>query len=311
MKIINNIIKITLALVIILSIFQVTSFAANEEIVILQEQENKYLIYISDVLNENFEFSFSKTKDETTLNYISSAKDDNGNNIAYVDGELKNNYFDSDKTYMWVKTGEKTIINGEEITLNNVITKEEISTAQKITKSIKVEAKAEDEKIKINGQEGKVYYYIISTIDSNKTYEELNKLVDEINSYNEKTDVITKLTSYKELYKLYNILIKDTENQEWAKTENLEITKPYGAKENQQYILWLKDSDGNIDIQLLTAYEENITKTEKKETTQTIITATPNTYDETTVLVVALGIIIVAIIAILVIKKVQKSSDRG
>ena len=86
----------------------------------------------------------------------------------------------------------------------------------------------------------------------------------------------------------------------------MEITKPYGAKENEQYILWLKDSNGNIDVQFLTAYEKEVTLVEKVEKTEEVTVSLPVTYDNITGLVIALIVIIIAIVAIIVFKIINK-----
>ena len=86
----------------------------------------------------------------------------------------------------------------------------------------------------------------------------------------------------------------------------MEITKPYGAKEDEQYILWLKDSNGNVDVQFLTAYEKEVTLVEEVEKTEEITVALPVTYDNITGLVIALAVIVVAIIAIIAFKLISK-----
>ena len=129
------------------------------------EEKNKVekLQFVQELLNENnkliFEFAFSNSEDATNLNYIVSDKDNSQNSIAYVDEELKANFFNSEDTYIWVKTQDKVIIDGEKIVLDYAKTVEELKTIENITNVITVQANAEDEKIKINGEEGIEYYY--------------------------------------------------------------------------------------------------------------------------------------------------------
>ena len=122
--------------------------------------------------------------------------------------------------------------------------------------------------------------------------------------------MFVKLQSYSELYELYNSLLANLDNETWVEVENLEITKPYDAKENEQYILWLKDSQGNVDIQILTAYEEETTIVTENAKVETVETALPYTYDEKAPLFVALGVVLIAIVAIVVFKVVSSKNRK-
>ena len=296
---------VLLTVIMLFSILQIHSLAASKEMLVLKQSDNQYIIYIQDLLNKKFEFAFSNTEDATNLNYITYAKDSEGNNIAYVDQELKDNFFNSENTYIWVKTEDKIIINGEKIKINNAKTVEQLKTIENLTKNITINSSAEDEKITVNGEQGKKYYYKIVEVGTSETYNELFNVVNVINNFNDKTDTFTKLQRYNELYNLYNVLATNISNEDWTEVKDLQITKPYGAKEDSQYILWLKDSEGNIDVQLLTAYEKEITLTEEVEKTEKITTALPVTYDNTTVLFIALGTVIALIIAVVVYKKIK------
>lgn len=294
-----------LVLIMLVSILQIKSLATNTDIYVLKENDNEYLIYIDGLLNENFEFAFSNTEDATELRYFSSTKDSEENSIAYVNEELLNNFFNSENTYMWVRTEDKVIINGEKIILNDAKTMDQLKTIENLTKNITIKADAEDDKITINGEEGKTYSYQLFVPGSSEEYNKLLKLVEKINKYDETTSAFTKLNDYDELYELYNLLTANL-GDNWSEAKNLEISKPYGAKEGSQYVLWLKDSDGNIDFQILTAYEEEITITEEREKTEEVVTTLPVTYDDMTPLFIALGAVIVGIIAIVVFKNVNK-----
>ena len=65
-----------------------------------------------------------------------------------------------------------------------------------------------------------------------------------------------------------------------------------------------------MDVQILTAYEKEITIVEEQEKSKEITTALPVTYDETTNLFIALGIVAVAIIAVSAYKVMQKRSGK-
>ena len=89
----------------------------------------------------------------------------------------------------------------------------------------------------------------------------------------------------------------------------MEITKPYDAKEGEQYVLWLKDSKGNIDVQFLTAYEKEIKAVDYRKKTEEVVTTLPVTYDDMTALFVTLGIVGLAMLVIIVYK-VKNKKDR-
>lgn len=297
---------IALVALMLISILQIKSLAATTDMMVIKENDNQYLIYVDGLLNQNFEFAFSNIEDASNLDYIVSATDNNGNSIAYVDEALKQEYFTAENTYIWVQTEDKVIIDGEKVDLNNAKVAQELDTIKNITKNITVESSAEQEKIKINGEEGTDYYYKFYVASSSEEYNRLLTLVDEISKYDEETDLITKLKGYSELQELYNSLVPSVNDENWIKAENMEITKPYGAKEDEQYMLWLKDSNGNIDVQFLTAYEKEVTLVEKVEKTEEVTVALPVTYDNTTGLVIALVVIVVAIIAIIAFKLISK-----
>ena len=295
----------------ILSFLQVESLATDSNILMLKENDNEYVIYVETMLNQNFEFAFSNSKDETNLSYIVAAQDGDGNYIAYVDEELLQKYFNSEDTYLWViDTEDKIVIDGEKITLNDAITSVQLQTIENITKNITIESSAENETIKINGDEGKTYYYKIFAAGSSEEYNNLLELVEKISEYDENTSEFTRLQGYLQLSNLFNNLVSNMSSDNWIEAKNLEIAKPYDAKEGEQFILWLKDSDGNTDVQILTAYEKEITVIEEQEKTEEIITALPVTYDNTTVLFIALGTVIVAIIAVLAYKTINRKNRK-
>lgn len=300
-----------LTVIFLLSVLQIELLATDSSIIVVKENDNQYFIYIDKVMNENFNFAFSNTEENAQLNYTTAAKDSDGNYIAYVNEQFKNQYFNSENTYIWIKTkDEKIILDGEKITLDDAKMISQLNEVKNITKKITVNSTAEEEKIKINGEEGKKYYYQFDKLNSSEEYTKLLELTTEINKYDENTNTFLKLQKYNELYQLYNSLIANLENKNWVETTNLEITKPYDAKENEQYILWLKDENGTIDIQLLKAYEKTITTVSQRVEEKEVTSVLPYTYDDTTILFVALGVILVAILAIIVFKIVSNHARK-
>ena len=303
------IIAFLLVILMLISILQIKSLAANpndSDMVVIKENDEQYLIYINGLLNEKFEFAFADSADASNLSYIESIEDDNGNSIAYVDSGLINQYFNTDNTYIWVSTENETLISGEKIVLTDVKTVQELQGIENITKNITVESSAEDEKIKINGTEGTEYYYKFFAPGSSEEYNKLLNLVNEISGFNGETDMFTKLQAYCELEDVYNSLVSNLGDDNWTKAENLEITKPYGAKENEQYVLWLKDSNGNIDVQFLTAYEREVTIVDEVEKTEEVTVSLPVTYDNMTGLFIALAVVVLAIVVIIAMKIISK-----
>ena len=299
----------SIILIMLVSVLPIKSLAVNSKMLLVKENDNAYLIYVEELLNKSFEFAFSNNESAENLNYITSAKDSEGNSIAYVDEELKQNFFDSENTYIWVRTEEKVIINGEKITLENVKTIEQLKTIENITKSITVKANAEDERIQINGKQGEKYYYQVLVPSSLENYNKLIALINEINNFDNSTNAFEKLQSYSELYDLYNSLITGLQEDKWLEAKGMEITKPYDAKEGEQYVLWLKDSKGNIDVQFLTAYEKEIKAVDYRKKTEEVVTTLPVTYDDMTALFVTLGIVGLAMLVIIVYK-VKNKKDR-
>jgi hypothetical protein len=282
----------------------------NEEIFTVKKDENTYLIYIKNVLNSNFEFAFSKENDGTNLNYISSIKDTQGNNIAYVDATLKGSYFNSDSTYLWIKNNNQVIGEGILINLEDSKTEVQLQSIQDFTKRITVNSSAEEDKIKINGNDSETYYYEMYSVASSEDYQRLIKLFEEVSKYTDETDTYTKLKAYDELYDLYHKLLNTVNQSNWIEVTNLEIEKPYDAKENQKYILWLKNEDGQVDFQILTAYQKEVTTTQEKAVTVEAKSKLPITYDATIVLCIVLAIVVVAIFVMLLVRKKLSNQNK-
>lgn len=297
-----------LSLIILLSVLQTKSSATNSDIIIIKQNDNNYIIYIGSLLNQNFDFAFANSNEEVDLNYINAGTDNQGNYIAYVNQDFKEKFLNSDETFLWVRTEERqTILNGEKINLKDSKTIEEINEYKNLSKVITIESNDQNGKIKINGQEEKKYYYQFSPVSSSEDCKKLQALVNDIIDFDENTNIYQKITTSNELNKVYNKLLSNLNNESWVKAENLEITKPYGVIEKQQYILWLKDSDGNIDVQFLTAHEKTIT-TENAHS-QKALSALPYTFDETTIIWILLGVVVIAIISILIFKKTNKTTE--
>ena len=309
---IKTLMTIILIAIMLISVFSVKSLASDSNnTIVVEENENLYLIYVENMLDENFNFAFSNTKEGENLNYVSAATDNEGNYIAYADGNHIAAFFNEGTSYIWVKDAQgKVVVSGAEVNLNAAKTIDELKEVENITKNITIKSStAQDDKITINGNEDETYFYQFAKVSSSEEYTKLLNLINEVTNYDESTNMFVKLQSYNELYELYNSLLANLSDENWARLENLEIAKPYDAKENGQYILWVKDSQGNLDMQILTAYEEETTVVTEKAKVETVETALPYTYDEATPLFVALGVVL-ALIACIVVFKVVSSKNR-
>ena len=65
-----------------------------------------------------------------------------------------------------------------------------------------------------------------------------------------------------------------------------------------------------MDVQILTAYEKEVTIVDEQEKSKEVTTSLPVTYDDTTNLFIVLGIVVIAIIAISTYKIIQKRSKK-
>lgn len=299
----NIIMRSILIMLLIMMIFQIQIFANTNNIIIKKDSE-VYSIYVKDALKSEFEFAFSNEKNATNLNYINSIKDSQGNNIAYMDIELEEKFAGSEKEiYMWVKKDNKIILEGTKIDFESAKTDEQLLEIKNITKKIKINSVATEEKIKIDADSNKKYYYKFETINSSEEYKKLNELVEEMEKFTENTNIYTKLSVYDEFYDLYNEEVSKVKTSNWNEAKDLEIEKPYDPQENQKYILWLKDEKGEIDFQILTAYKENITDVEEKEIQVEVVSKLPISFDKTTNLYIALVVVVIAIIIMIIIRK--------
>ena len=198
----KKIMLITLLTITLITLFQSFSFAKSESTQMIKKGEKEYIIYISNLLNSKFEFAFANKKDEieSNLKFYDSAVDssEKGNNIAYVDENIYNTYFDGKaETFLWVKGTE---IKAEKIELSNALTEENIQDLNKVTKKIAIKIGNETKTEK--NEEGTEVTYTKGTIiidDNSETKYTYNmvpvkagtdeeKLADLANKMNNLTD---------------------------------------------------------------------------------------------------------------------------
>lgn len=301
---------------------QLSIFATNENIEIVKNSNTDYLIYIKDNLNVDFKFAFSNdpNADKTALTFKTAETDSasvNANKIAFINSstiELFNN-----PTYMWVKDlKENYIINGVQIDLKQAVSKEIIENTANITKSIPVDTtqtnttKTEKEGKTITTTVGKVvlpeksgkYEYIIVKLPYTEEYETLVKLATRISKFNNETDMYTKIKLYKEFNGLIEQL-RPNATSNWKKAEENEIEQPTDAEDGTQYVLWLKEN-GKEDVQFLTSYK----KVSEEKIIEKITTKLPVTYDNNTLLIVLVVLIVSAVIVGIRIRTLRKQGKQ-
>ena len=228
--------------IITITLLQSFSLAKSENVQMIKKSEKEYIIYVSNLIGSEFEFSFANKKDESKENLVftNSALDqeDNGNNIAYIDETIYNNYFDGKKeTYLWVKQGTEYKVEAEKINLKDALTEEDIQELNNATKKIPVKfgelnlpAETVDG-VKITRRMGTIniednseteYSYKMLKSTEESKVEELINLANEMNKLDEK-NTYDKLSIYGQFKSLYEEL-KPSDG--WNVAENNVIKKP-------------------------------------------------------------------------------------
>ncbi len=317
-----NIIAIVVLMLIMLLQIPVNATNYNLEIV---KTDNEYLLYISTIMQNEFQFAFtnSNTTDKSTLNFINSIKDEQGNNVAYVDKELEETYF-KDKNgeninqYMWIKQ-DNQINNPIEIDLSTAITQEVIDFVNKTTTRIPITIGQEEKKsttegnkkitttvgyLKIDEQKGDTYEYQLVKLP-NTEYTRFVELAKEISMFENNANSYENIVKINEFYELYNNLLPT----KWEKVTDGKIEQPADAEDGEEYVVWIKSKSPEgkeiADVQFMTSVREEKEKTSTQTVTEEVSTKTklPVTFDSNIILIIAFVIIVLAIIILLVLRK--------
>ena len=307
-----------LLMIVIVGIFTVGmpifTYAANENTVVIEQEDNSHIIYVKGYLDKEFQFAFSDSKDvePAETEFVSSAKDTaNGeNNIAYTTATTTGKY-------LWVKTDAK--IENFEIDLTDNILKSELENLNNVSKEIPVELKQEQVVNEVNESGTKItetvgvakivkslsngQYQLVPRTTTTDT-ENLFALA-ELLEKNKFTDKYTEIKANKEFLDLKTKLEAELKREDWKKIENDTIKQPKEAQDGEQYILWLKGDNEN-DVHFLTSFRKEDEEFIEKE----IRTKLPYTYDNNTILVVlaiVVALIVIVSIRIVVLKKKEMS----
>lgn len=310
--------------IIAITLLQSFSFAKTENIQMIKKSEKQYILYVSTLLNEKFEFAFANKANEAkeNLTFTDSALDqlENGNNIAYIDETLYNTYFEGKlKTYLWVKQGEEYKVEAQKINLDNALTEDVIQDFNNVTKKIPVKfgtlilPEQEIDGVKVTRAMGTIniddqtetkYSYKMVKSTQGSLVEQLISLATEMNNLDEK-NMYEKLAVYSEFKETYETL-KPTFG--WETAENNTIEQPQESKKGDQYLVWIKN-DQTIDIQIMTCNDEYTPEYENQKTVNKIVTKLPVTGESLTLYIIA-AVLVVLIITVVVLK-VKNNSNKN
>ena len=301
------------------SILAITQMAVHAQektkVNLLKTSEESYIIYVKDILNTEFLFSFSENKDtpEENLTFAASGLDSNDANVAYMTKELAET-FEEGNVYMFVKIQDELITY--EINLNKAVTTDEITFVNTTTKRIEVNTdgsentKQEIEGVKISHSQGKVKinesgedfsYYMVKVSDEDTT--NFVDLANQIMGSKELTNY-ERVALAREFTDTYAQMLEKIENWEQVPS-NKEILQPQESKKDDIYLVWLRNNENKEnDVQILICDDhQDIEVEEAKKVTVYETTKLPVTYDSIITLIIALIILVVIIIALIIAKK--------
>ncbi len=327
-KTISKLIVLIIAFLLSIVIMQISVYATNENIEILEKSNGDYLIYIKDNLNNDFEFAFSNVAnaDKNSLSYMDSETDGTGENaskVAYVNSVTKALF--NQPTYMWARIGTNYILEGVQVDLSKAMHEYDLQYAASLTKEIDVDTtKTNTVKETIDGKEitttvGKVvltninenanYSYILVKLPNSQEYNKLMDLATRVSKFNSTTNMYTRINIYNEFLNTFNNLIpSDTDN--WIDVQENEILQPEDAEDGEQYILWIRESQNNqttkLDIQFLTSHKQY----SEERIIETITTKLPITYDNNTLLIVLAILILVSVVVCIRIKTLKNKEEK-
>lgn len=311
--------------IITITLLQSFSLAKSENVQMIKKSEKEYIIYVSNLIGSEFEFSFANKKDESKENLVftNSALDqeDNGNNIAYIDETIYNNYFDGKKeTYLWVKQGTEYKVEAEKINLKDALTEEDIQELNNATKKIPVKfgelnlpAETVDG-VKITRRMGTIniednseteYSYKMLKSTEESKVEELINLANEMNKLDEK-NTYDKLSIYGQFKSLYEEL-KPSDG--WNVAENNVIKQPQESKKGEQYLVWIKNEQ-TTDVQIMTCNDDYTPEYENKKIINKVITKLPITGESLALYIIA-AILIVLIVTVAILKVKNNKSNKN
>ena len=132
-----------LAMFLFIAVIPIAALATNENISVVNNEKDEYIIYIKDYTDKNFKYAFSNNANpkEMDLIYINSISDLRGNQTAFIDAQTYEKLSKENKPiFMWAKDeNENLILERVQLDFTNSLTKENIDLVEKTTKRISVE----------------------------------------------------------------------------------------------------------------------------------------------------------------------------
>lgn len=322
-------VTILVALIVPLNVFAAEGETENANLQIVKTTEGKYIIYVKDLAKTEFKY---KIGDEIDATYISSVPDEEENQVVLITAD---NVANAEGKTLYVKTNERetsTKLNlakaFDEAKKEEVETTTERIKTEPVQKEIPTTAQTEDGTTKtitttIGGLKitagGKNYQYAITKLPAVKDVEEyaelmeLAKTLENTKKYNELSKY-EKIETEKRFYELYNSL---KAKQEWKNVEGMEVWQPDDSIKGDEYIVFLKEVDENgneriVDAKFMVADREDHegvdTTAEVVETKRTA--KLPITGDSIILFAILAGILLVAIIVFIRMKKLQGKENK-
>lgn len=316
-----------IALIMLLSfliVMPIVSKADDESLSVVKfvKQDNSNLIYINGMEKTNFSFSFTNDENATDLAYTTNLKDEDGNNLALMQGNFK---------YMFILKENQQTPQIVDIQNAQSITQQDVDQLNKLTKNINVEVAEDDAQVSNeNGTKVTNSREKIIIKDSGKYQYQLLKVAsqngditckDAVELYNQIHNVLPNATTmYDKL--MSQIAIRDgykklTEDATWEDIKSNEIYEPSDTQDGDVFIALIKklnsqDQQDAYDLQIMTCTRkdaEGVDKTntavEKQVEKRTALPVT----GENLALYIILAIVIVAIIVILIRMKYVKGKN--
>lgn len=318
----KKLLSIFILTITILAIAQVAVHAEDKNnIILLKNSEDAYIIYIEEALSTDFLFSFTNNKEVEAEELIFSASglDANETSVAYMSKDEAET-LKAEPIYMWIDVdGELSVV---EIDLEQALTEQEVTFVNTTTKRIEVDTTGsfntaeEVEGVKITHSQGKVkiteegenFSYYIEKVESEETTNFV-ELANQIMKSEELTNY-EKIKLIKEFNNKYNEMLGSIEKWETV-SESKEILQPQKAKKDDIYLVWIKNNTNNeTDVQILLCDDkQNIEVEEAKKVTVYETVKLPVTYDQVITLIIALVVIVAIIVALVIIKKRLNSKE--
>lgn len=318
------------------------SFANSEEYLILKKSNESFIIYIKNYFKNDFEFAFNDNSlaTEEELDFINNAKDQNdGYNVAYISKEMIEDYFEDNKTFIFIKQNDEIIKNLEiDLSKNVVLSEETVEFVKNTTTRIKVDTELvstetkEENGIKYTTETGKLviiddasakYYYKLIKLPATEKTVEYDRFFELAKNSNKtkKLEIIENLETTQDFFDLYNQLLP----QEWNEIVDMTIEQP-DSKDGDKYIVWLKkekDSEIIEDVQFLIAtrkvteefvkdvHQEQHLVAQPVEQEISLFNGAiklPVTYDSIALFVV-LGVLVIILLVVIILKRKSKKEE--